>query len=104
MVSDCDGCGLCCLHMGYPSFVGADGVGEPETHWQRMPMELKTELLQYIDSYDVHENELDGPCFWYDPQRRVCKHHEHRPNVCRDFRVGGDVCRQWREYYRDRIE
>ena len=89
--------------MGYPSFVGADGAGQAELHWQVMPAELKEELLQYIASYQVPADQLDGPCFWYDEKLRVCKHHEHRPNVCRDFRVGGKVCRDWRDHYTDKL-
>tara|TARA_R110002049_G_scaffold4601_5_gene32637 strand:+ start:891257 stop:891550 length:294 start_codon:yes stop_codon:yes gene_type:complete len=89
--------------MGYPPFIGADGVGEPETHWREMPMTLKQELQKYIDAYPVPDDELDGPCCWYDATTRLCKHHAHRPNVCRDFRVGSQVCRQWRDHYREDI-
>ena len=103
IISDCGGCGLCCLHMGYPPFVGADGGCDPEVHWTEMPAELKAELLSFIDSYESPASGLDGPCCWFDPQQRNCIHHSHRPNVCRDFRVGGKVCRQWRDHYRDRL-
>ena len=98
-ISDCTGCGLCCLHMGYPSFIGADDDRPAEVHWQQMPTELKKELQHYIASYQIPTGQLDGPCFWYDEKLRVCRHHEHRPNVCRDFRVGSQVCRQWRDHY-----
>jgi Fe-S-cluster containining protein len=89
--------------MGYPSFIGADDERPAERHWQQMPTELKKELQHYIASYHAPTGKLDGPCFWYDEKLRVCKHHEHRPNVCRDFRVGGQVCRQWRDHYAKKL-
>lgn len=89
--------------MGYPPFIGDDGIEPAEEHWQSMPQALKEELQQHVASYQVPGDQLDGPCFWYDEKLRVCKNHEYRPNVCRDFRVGGKVCREWRDHYADRI-
>ncbi|NNE00887.1 MAG: hypothetical protein HKN47_26530 [Pirellulaceae bacterium] len=90
--------------MGYPSYVQG-GEGRPaEKHWLSMPPDLKAELLAVMENYaSPVEGELDGICCWYDQQNRTCKHHAHRPNVCRDFQVGGDDCLGWREHYRDRI-
>ncbi|HBV63397.1 MAG TPA: hypothetical protein DEF45_10290 [Rhodopirellula sp.] len=107
-VSDCNSCGICCLHMGYPSYVRnvqADtnqaGSDLNEQAWLAMPASLKQELLVFIQNYQPPpDGELDGPCVWYDAARRCCKHHEHRPQVCRDFSVGGKGCLEWRSYYR----
>lgn len=107
-VSDCNSCGICCLHMGYPSYVtnarsdtNQAGSGLDEQAWVNMPEPLKQELLLYIQNYQTPpDGELDGPCVWYDTARRCCKHHEHRPEVCRDFSVGGKGCLEWRSHYR----
>lgn len=90
--------------MGYPSYANKTdrtGAEFPEQAWVRMPEPLKRELLRYIKEYQPPATgELDGPCVWYDAERRCCKHHEHRPQVCRDFAVGGKGCREWRSHYR----
>ena len=130
VVDNCTGCGVCCLHMGYPAFMLPRekatetqidsqpevrkllAVGwtrsellsghEGEQYWHGLPMELKNEWLEYVQSY-TRENELDGPCFWLDRETRKCRHHEFRPNVCRDLRIGSQLCRQWRIHYRELI-
>lgn len=112
-VVDCNGCGVCCLHMGYPAFnltveqlfdVGKVDLAELNSvaqadlgRWREMSRELQDGLLEQMRDYRPPTNsELDGPCSWLDPATRLCSHHEHRPQVCRDFRVGGAGCLQWR--------
>ncbi len=102
-VTDCEGCGVCCLHMGYPAYIQATETQPAESHWVSMPGELKSELLDYMSRYERPEGELDGPCHWFDQQARRCMHHEHRPRVCRDFQVGSQGCVDWRHHYGDRI-
>ena len=75
---------------------------EGEHHWHLLPVNLKTDWLEYVERYP-HENDLDGPCFWLDRETRKCRHHEFRPNVCRDLRIGSQLCRQWRIHYRELI-
>ena len=104
-IDDCDGCGVCCFHMGYPSFVYGLPDQQDEVHWTQLPSELKHELLEFVSRYSPPApGELDGPCFWLDISSRRCRYHAHRPKVCRDFRVGSQGCLQWREYYRDQIK
>ncbi len=103
-VSDCDGCGVCCFHMGYPEYIRQSGNQPDEEHWTSLPDDLKEELIRYIASYrKPPAGELDGPCFWLDMETRRCRHHQHRPNVCRDFQVGSKDCRAWRDHYQDQI-
>ena len=130
---DCFGCGVCCLHMGYPAFVkpkppltlaeiesdprlrrlaedprtkasllkGHDG----EPHWHSLPDHLREELDEFVASYAAPEDgQLDGACFWLDPETRLCKHHEYRPNVCRDFEIGCQQCLDWRSHYSEVVE
>jgi Fe-S-cluster containining protein len=131
VANDCQGCGVCCLHMGYPTFIRsvpplsaeriaadpdlrrqaedeqtrrqllAGQAGEP--YWEQLPDQLKQQLDDYIQSYQPPAGELDGPCIWLDRTSRRCKHHQYRPRVCRDFRVGSRGCQDWREHYRDLI-
>lgn len=93
--------------MGYPSYVTTPASQTDQTApqldeqaWAKMPNSLKQELLDYIETYQTPaDGELDGPCVWYDAVRRRCEHHEHRPQVCRNFSVGGKGCLEWRSHY-----
>lgn len=99
-VSDCGGCGVCCMHMGYPVFLRGMDTQPDEEHWTALPAELKEELLRYIAEYpSPPHGELDGACFWFDVESRRCRYHEHRPRVCRDFAVGSKQCLDWRSHY-----
>ena len=53
VVNDCDGCGACCLHMGYPSFITGSDTQAAEKHWLTMPEELRSELLEFIEAYEL---------------------------------------------------
>jgi Fe-S-cluster containining protein len=99
-VKNCDGCGVCCFHMGYPSFVDGTGDTPAESHWVRLPESLRLELVDYQSRYQQPaDGQLDGPCFWLDRTTGLCRHHEYRPNVCRDFEVGCTDCLDWRKHY-----
>lgn len=100
IVTDCNDCGACCRHMGYPTFLYGSATQPDEEHWVRLPSELKESLLAYIDQYEpLPDGQLDGACVWLDNKSGRCKHHEFRPQVCRDFRIGSRGCLQWRRAY-----
>ena len=138
LVADCQGCGVCCFHMGYPPFIRpieplspeqiesdesllAEIAVDPlrrrdllqgregEKWWFRLPNDLRNELDEYIANYQ-HKNygeeveSFDGPCCWFDMETRQCRHHQYRPNVCRDFETGSQQCHEWRRHYREKIQ
>ena len=39
------------------------------------------------------------PCVWYDSQTGKCQFYDYRPQACRDFQIGSDLCRlsRWDE-------
>ncbi len=91
--------------MGYPAYCQGSDSEPAEIHWTNLPGELKQELLSYARQYaSPPPGELDGPCCWLDQVTGLCKHHQDRPNVCRDFAVGGGDCLAWRKFYREKIE
>ncbi|MCO8125410.1 YkgJ family cysteine cluster protein [Stieleria sp. TO1_6] len=112
-VVDCTDCGVCCQHMGFPAFNlmsqqlhAAESIdptslspsaAADRLRWLQMPVELQQEILEAMDHYQPPSGgQLDGPCIWLDPSSKLCRHHQHRPQVCRDFPVGGIGCLQWR--------
>lgn len=111
-VVDCEGCGACCLEMGSPPgfvlFYPPPGktvyLGTLESEdgllWQALPQPLKDELAAYYAQMRAGGEDRDGePCLWFDEATRQCRHYEHRPRVCRDFKVGCDGCLAWRSQY-----
>lgn len=99
-VENCEGCGVCCLHMGYPAFIDGSGDTPAEIHWVQLPESLRRELIDFQSSYQhPPAGELDGPCVWLNQETGLCRHHEYRPNVCRDFEVGCTDCLGWRKHY-----
>ena len=84
-------------------------AGHPgEKYWHSMPDELRQQWQAFVDDYELPEygddpSTFDGPCIWFDMESRQCKHHEHRPRICRDFETGNPECLEWRVYYKDKI-
>lgn len=85
MIDNCDNCGACCLHMSTPPFVDTEDLA-------RVPKEALAAVYRWLDERDAIGQSDDAPCIWFDFDTRKCKHHDWRPNVCRDFDVGGEDC------------
>jgi Fe-S-cluster containining protein len=84
-VTSCDGCGVCCTEQNIPPYLDEIDF---------IPVELQREV------YEARKIEaaLEGkPCIWQDPVTRKCIHHEHRPNICREYEVGGELCLEIRQ-------
>lgn len=89
-VTVCDGCGVCCREQPLPPFL--DDI-------DLIPAELQKEVIEL----QKREHELwllAQPCTWFDLRTKKCIHHEHRPNICREYEVGADLCLEIREKYR----
>lgn len=87
VVTNCDGCGACCMSMGTPPFAGP---GDPS--WDALPEQLKAEIKAEV--FRPGRN-YDGPCIWLENGR--CKHHAIRPMICREFEIGSPACLIWRD-------
>ena len=86
-VTSCDGCGVCCREQNIPPYLDEIDF---------IPLALQREV---IDARK-REAELAGqPCLWWDPATGKCRHHEHRPNICREYEVGGELCLETRERF-----
>jgi Fe-S-cluster containining protein len=100
---DCRGCGACCRHMGHPTFVRPDGGLAAEEQWLTLPEDLKAEIIgymarmkeEYLAGLREANDDYGEPCCWLGPDGE-CKNYEHRPQVCRDFEVGGEDCLRFR--------
>lgn len=51
------------------------------------------EIANYLESGQVRLGQL---CFWYDANTKQCRHYGHRPELCRNFIVGGSKCVSYR--------
>ncbi len=94
----CDGCGLCCEGIGSPVLLYASRAGLPAPHPFR-PAELPQNLIEEIDNHFsglTRGQESQDRCLWFDPVTRACRHYEFRPQICRDYDLGGRACLQRR--------
>jgi len=75
----CAGCGLCC-HLVVELRVSGDDV----------PADMVVERngLRFMDQHG------DGACVALDRHTRLCSIYETRPQTCRDFERGADLCRR----------
>lgn len=94
----CDGCGLCCEGIGSPVLLYQSyrGAGLP---YPMRPAGLPAELIAEIDDHFLGLSRGQEPqerCLWFDPLRRVCRHYEWRPPICRDYELGGHACLEQR--------
>ncbi len=94
----CNNCGLCCMHMRTPPF-----IGDADPHWIKLSKALKDEIRNWVmgpsPRYDfmVQFKEKINPCIWLDLVSGKCKHYDLRPQVCRDYKVGCQSCRTLRK-------
>ncbi len=94
---DCSNCGLCCMTENLMPWVN-------RTFGQRgcLPKDLAHELAAIMDGPLAG---WDGcPCVWLNRATGQCKHHEFRPQICRDYEVGGFSCLRTRAEERQRCE
>ncbi|MBW3601064.1 MAG: YkgJ family cysteine cluster protein, partial [Planctomycetes bacterium] len=57
--------------------------------------DLPRELIEEIDRHFLGLDRGQEPqerCLWYDPHTRRCRHYAWRPQVCRDYELGGRAC------------
>lgn len=84
----CRGCGACCRNQPSPPFLDWDSF---KRRFPKLAMEIVWREIEtnYDDSL---------PCLWLTPEGR-CKHYEIRPQICREFRLGGEHCVHNRQVY-----
>lgn len=117
-ILDCNDCGACCAtQCSPPGYVLLLTVSEKDQdEWphpedvariRSLPAEAETSLREYLTSlksFDVPVVTDDGPCIWLDLETRRCRFYEHRPQICRDFEVGSEGCRSWRDEFNIDVE
>lgn len=64
--------------------------------WKTLPEELKQEIRDQPYKTADEMIPFKGPCPWLDLDTNLCKHHEHRPSICRKFPIGGKDCLELR--------
>jgi uncharacterized protein len=92
--NSCDGCGVCCAGIGSPVVLYASRPGEPDPHPFR-PADLPEHLQEEIDRHFAGLRRGDEPqerCLWFDAHSRRCRHYQWRPDICREFELGGPSC------------
>lgn len=88
-MASCEGCGVCCRTQPLPPFL--DDI-------DLIPRELQTEVLA-LQKREPELWDAGLPCTWWEESTKGCRHHEHRPNICREFEIGGESCLEFREKF-----
>jgi len=103
-VISCDDCGLCCEGQvsppGYQLFTGEWGqwsIYTPDddadfARFRALPAEARRALDDHADRVRDGTYDPEGVCCWLDPVTRKCRWYEHRPQICRDYEMGGESC------------
>ena len=90
-VTNCDGCGACCMGQ---NLVPYSDISLARLACKRPPRAIPLVLLEDLEA--IMCGPLFGddncPCIWLNRASGKCNHHQHRPNVCRDFEIGGEAC------------
>jgi Fe-S-cluster containining protein len=98
----CDDCGLCCTGIGSPVLLYVSHPGVSGAHPFR-PAGLPEALIHEIDEHFLgmfRGQEPQDQCLWFEAETRRCRHYDWRPQVCRDYELGGDACLAQREQHR----
>jgi len=109
-ITECSGCSACCQYQGRPP---VDGIPA------NLPFALQIELMSMDSEVEdgtrkrpggklaaiqagrrEFNQDLIDPCWWLDPATNRCRHYEHRPQTCRDFKMGGEACLKTRTEFR----
>jgi len=86
----CEGCGICCTEVPVPPYL--DEIDFIPEELQRQVYEARLIEEQLIAD--------KRPCIWWDPATKKCSHYEDRPNICREYETGGELCLETRTKYR----
>ena len=67
-----------------------------EEHQKQVPPDLMAPVFQRIEA-EQHFDMI--PCVWFCSETRSCRHYDLRPDHCRQFEIGSDLCRlsRWDE-------
>tara|TARA_Y100000310_G_C20382363_1_gene668749 strand:+ start:367 stop:690 length:324 start_codon:yes stop_codon:yes gene_type:complete len=101
VIENCDGCGACCFEQSSPPSYLESSWPDPEdmARYHTLPADAKAVLDEYRERLMAGEIQGDVPCCWLDTELMQCRFYSHRPNICRDFEVGSEGCRTWRDEY-----
>ena len=83
----CRRCGACCANVACPPFV-------PE-EMAELPRDIRN-VVDWFRGRDPDRGPRVIPCYFLNIATRRCLIYEHRPQACREFKPGGQVCKELR--------
>jgi Fe-S-cluster containining protein len=93
--AECDGCGACC--RTFPIFATReDAAREPRLAAESRPVRPpEAQAPAGAWAFQLYPLPFHSACCFLDAENR-CGIYATRPQVCRDFPAGGDLCQQAR--------
>ena len=106
-ILDCDGCIACCMEQGSPPGYLSAVAGTTErpfddadnARYRKIPAVAIRVITVYAGDLLSGRVTGEGPCVWLNLETKRCQWYEHRPQICRDFKVGCGACQSWRKQY-----
>src|SRR6478752_5938914 len=93
---DCDSCSACCQSLGCPPFLLDLSSGTPQAVGGDDSLADHQRLLdapaEARAAYFASHGSINCHCAWLDSNKNRCRFYEHRPDICRNFEVGGSWC------------
>ena len=87
---ECKRCGACCANVGHP-ILGSEEIGN-------LPPDIRY-VVEWFQRHDPNRDEYVTPCYFFNMVTRKCLIYEHRPQVCREFKPGGHLCKELRRAF-----
>lgn len=63
-----------------------------------LPVQIR-HLAAWFNARDPDRATYSTPCYFFNLATRKCLIYEHRPQACRSFKPGGQVCRELRRAF-----
>ncbi|MBS0187934.1 MAG: YkgJ family cysteine cluster protein [Planctomycetes bacterium] len=82
----CSNCGACCRNFSSPPLMPDE--------FAALPKRLKDEVEAYLSGPNYDDSR--PRCLWLTDQG-TCREYEHRPEICRNFRLAGESCHAQRK-------
>ena len=78
------------MHMAVPPY-DEDEIAHLKEHHPEVHEDHSRGVTTRVFQFSMTQSD-EVPCFFFDTIHRTCRHHDHRPDICRQFEVGGESC------------
>lgn len=82
--------GICCAQEAYPPFTEEEAKDAAS-----LPLGIRVAMWT-MEKNHIHRRRAKLPCYFWVEKTGQCAIHAVRPQACREFKVNGGACQQFR--------